>query len=282
MIGIGVGIDYALFIVTRYRTALHRTGSPEAAVMEAMDDVGTGGRLRRLHGDDLRARHVPDGARLPARPRRRYVARRRRRGARRDHAAAGAARLRRLHHRPVPGRPPARRAGGETMWHRWARLVQRRPAVIALGGFDRARHRGGARAAAAARQRRREQRPEVEHDPPARTTSSPRASAPGANGPILRRRRHARSPVRARPFPRLVDGAAVDTRRRVRERRRRRTRRASPRSRRCTRRPDRRTKRPNQLVHRPARRRRARRDRGHRACRCTSAARPRATSTSPT
>ena len=30
MIGIGVGIDYALFIVTRYRDALHRTGSPEA------------------------------------------------------------------------------------------------------------------------------------------------------------------------------------------------------------------------------------------------------------
>ena len=28
MIGIGVGIDYALFIVTRYRAALHRTGRP--------------------------------------------------------------------------------------------------------------------------------------------------------------------------------------------------------------------------------------------------------------
>jgi RND superfamily putative drug exporter len=40
MIGIGVGIDYALFIVTRYRTALHRTQSPEAAVIEAMNSSG--------------------------------------------------------------------------------------------------------------------------------------------------------------------------------------------------------------------------------------------------
>jgi RND superfamily putative drug exporter len=29
MIGIGVGIDYALFIVTRYREALHAGSSPE-------------------------------------------------------------------------------------------------------------------------------------------------------------------------------------------------------------------------------------------------------------
>ena len=47
MIGIGVGIDYALFIVTRYREALHRTASPEAAVLEAMTTVGPGRRVRR-------------------------------------------------------------------------------------------------------------------------------------------------------------------------------------------------------------------------------------------
>src|SRR5690242_16225503 len=40
MIGIGVGIDYALFIVTRYRAALARTRSPEAAVIEAMATSG--------------------------------------------------------------------------------------------------------------------------------------------------------------------------------------------------------------------------------------------------
>jgi putative drug exporter of the RND superfamily len=41
MIGIGVGIDYALFIVTRYRSSLAEGRSPEGAVAEA---AGTSGR----------------------------------------------------------------------------------------------------------------------------------------------------------------------------------------------------------------------------------------------
>ena len=41
MIGLGVGIDYALFIVTRYRAALRRGLDPHAATVEAM---GTAGR----------------------------------------------------------------------------------------------------------------------------------------------------------------------------------------------------------------------------------------------
>ncbi|MDQ1455420.1 MAG: putative drug exporter of the superfamily [Actinomycetota bacterium] len=40
MIGIGVGIDYALFIVTRYREALHDGLAPEAAVVRAIDTAG--------------------------------------------------------------------------------------------------------------------------------------------------------------------------------------------------------------------------------------------------
>jgi putative drug exporter of the RND superfamily len=40
MIGIGVGIDYALFIVTRYRTALADGVSPDRAVVEAMTTSG--------------------------------------------------------------------------------------------------------------------------------------------------------------------------------------------------------------------------------------------------
>jgi len=40
MIGLGVGVDYALFIVTRFREAYHRVGDVEAAVMEAMDTSG--------------------------------------------------------------------------------------------------------------------------------------------------------------------------------------------------------------------------------------------------
>jgi RND superfamily putative drug exporter len=40
MITIGVGIDYSLLIVSRYRTALQRTGNPEASVIEAIDHAG--------------------------------------------------------------------------------------------------------------------------------------------------------------------------------------------------------------------------------------------------
>ena len=40
MIGIGVGIDYALFIVTRCREGLHEGLSPESAVVRAIDTAG--------------------------------------------------------------------------------------------------------------------------------------------------------------------------------------------------------------------------------------------------
>ena len=40
MIGIGVGIDYALFIVNRYRTGLREGHGPEASVVEAMTTSG--------------------------------------------------------------------------------------------------------------------------------------------------------------------------------------------------------------------------------------------------
>ena len=40
MIGIGVGIDYALFIVTRYRQGLQEGLEPEAAVVRAIDTAG--------------------------------------------------------------------------------------------------------------------------------------------------------------------------------------------------------------------------------------------------
>jgi len=40
MIGLGVGIDYALFISTRYREALHNGMEPEDAVVHAMDTSG--------------------------------------------------------------------------------------------------------------------------------------------------------------------------------------------------------------------------------------------------
>jgi putative drug exporter of the RND superfamily len=40
MIGLGVGIDYALFIVTRFREYLHRDHDPEVATMAALDTAG--------------------------------------------------------------------------------------------------------------------------------------------------------------------------------------------------------------------------------------------------
>ena len=40
MISIGVGIDYALFIVTRYREALDSGRDPESAVVVALDTAG--------------------------------------------------------------------------------------------------------------------------------------------------------------------------------------------------------------------------------------------------
>ena len=40
MIGLGVGIDYALFIVTRYREGIHAGRSPRAATITAMDTAG--------------------------------------------------------------------------------------------------------------------------------------------------------------------------------------------------------------------------------------------------
>jgi RND superfamily putative drug exporter len=134
MIGIGVGIDYALFIVTRYRNALHRTGSPEAAVIEAMN---TSGRavlfagftvmvsvlgmflmgLPYLHGLAVGislAVVVAVLAALTLLP------------ALLGFVGFTIDRLR------VGRRTTTNR---ETFWHRWARTVQKRPAPIALAGL---------------------------------------------------------------------------------------------------------------------------------------------------
>ena len=40
MIGLGVGVDYALFILTRFREALHRGEQPESAAVTAMSTAG--------------------------------------------------------------------------------------------------------------------------------------------------------------------------------------------------------------------------------------------------
>ena len=135
MISIGVGIDYALFIVTRYREVLDSGRDPESAVVVALD---TAGRAVLFAGTTVviallgsaRAQHrdVP-------RRRDRHRHRRARHDARFGHAAPSPARLRRAQHRPLrtPSSQAARRR--QLFWHRWAAVVQRRRWPAFLGAL---------------------------------------------------------------------------------------------------------------------------------------------------
>ena len=58
MIGLGVGIDYALFIVTRYRERLHAGHENEAALVGAIDTAGRAVDVRRHHRGHLPRRHA--------------------------------------------------------------------------------------------------------------------------------------------------------------------------------------------------------------------------------
>jgi RND superfamily putative drug exporter len=134
MIGIGVGIDYALFIVTRYRESLDRGTEREAAVVEA---ISTSGRavvfagctvmvsilgmflmgIEFLHGLAVGvsiAVAVAVAAAVTLLP------------ALLGFLGGGIDKLR------VRRRPRAGRVGA---WARWARFVQRRPWPVALGGL---------------------------------------------------------------------------------------------------------------------------------------------------
>ena len=137
MIGIGVGIDYALFIVTRYRQGLDEGLEPEHAVVRAIDTAGravvfAGSTVViSLLGLFLMGVDFVNGMAvgtsvtvavvmlasitlLPA-----------------------IARLRRAHHRPLLGAPRARRRSraSRALWFRWSRVVQRRPWPAFVGGL---------------------------------------------------------------------------------------------------------------------------------------------------
>ena len=133
MIGLGVGIDYALFIVTRHKLQLAEGMELRESIARATATAGGAVALCRLHGGDrallARLRRDPAGqhARIHGGDRRR---RRRLRG---GDPAAGDARRARPPHRLAAGAGDRRRAGRQ----RAARLAslgagRRRPS-LALG-----------------------------------------------------------------------------------------------------------------------------------------------------
>ena len=64
MIGLGVGIDYALLIVTRFRENLHKGHSIESSTLVAHGHRRTFGAVRRHDGRHLDARHADHAARV--------------------------------------------------------------------------------------------------------------------------------------------------------------------------------------------------------------------------
>jgi RND superfamily putative drug exporter len=139
MIGLGVGIDYALFIVTRFREAYARLGDVEQSVLEAMD---TSGRAILLAGTtvviallgmfatgvsflyglsiaSVLTVLLTMAASLTVLPAllSRFGARVARPG-------------RRARARAAAGRPPR-----ESLWRRWSLLVQSRPWPLAIASL---------------------------------------------------------------------------------------------------------------------------------------------------
>jgi RND superfamily putative drug exporter len=137
MIGIGVGIDYALFIVTRYRQALDEGVEPRTAVIHAID---TSGRAVVFAGctvvisllgmlllgvsfvyglafSAIASVVLVLAASLTLLP---------------GLLGFAGRSIDRLH---VPGIRPASTPGPHSRWYRWSRVVQRRPGVSGLGAL---------------------------------------------------------------------------------------------------------------------------------------------------
>ena len=136
MLGIGVGIDYALLIVTRYRAALAAGRAPRDAVVES---VATAGRSVLIAGHDrgdLAARAVPHGPPVPLRRGARDDHLRARRDGGVGHARAGADGDGRAADRPPahPGHRPRAGDPDSAPAARWGRAVQRRPWAAAIAG----------------------------------------------------------------------------------------------------------------------------------------------------
>ena len=122
MIGLGVGIDYALFIVTRYREALRAGESPEERDRHRVGHRRSCRRVRRIHGRDLAARHVHHGPRVHQRARHGRSDHRAGHDDRVGHVAARLPRVRRTADRGhAAARPDRRRPRGRGTARRRAR-----------------------------------------------------------------------------------------------------------------------------------------------------------------
>ena len=279
MIGIGVGIDYALFIVTRYRTALHRTGSPEARGHRSDEHVGPRRRIRRVHRDGVGARHLLDGSTVPARPRRRHLARGRRSRCWRRSPCS----------RPCSASSDSRSTASKSVAAPRASVRPFGTAGRAPSSAGRSRSRSRVSSCslliAVPALQLRLGNADASNDPKSSTTHQAydliaRGFGPGANGPILVVAEspsgnltpglpHLEQALRATPGVASVTDAATQSRPGPR------------RSRRSTRPPGRRTRPPSvsstgcAITSFPTRSPAP-------ACACTSAAKPRAPSTSPT
>ena len=203
MVGLGVGIDYALFIVTRYRENSRRGARPGTQRRARDRHRGPRGAVRGFHRRDLGARPVADEDVDHARRRHRHLGRRAHHDAGVDHAAAGAARFRRPQHRQVGVCRHRKRPEGEIResgWYRWSRVIQRHPWPAAIIGFvvpARADDPAVVDAARIHRRRATARRATPRARP---TTSSPRDSGPGSTVRLLLAAETPERPGRRRPF----------------------------------------------------------------------------------
>ena len=186
LIGLGVGIDYALFIVTRHRRGLKRGLSVAEAVTSAVATTGTRGGLRGCHRVHRPAGDADPPAELPQRRRDRRLPDRRPDGRRLRHPAARPAVL----HRPArpeppraapPGRARARsrscRPGSPPAGRRSWSATPRCSARVAAGRHGRPR---AAHALPPPGHLRPGQRPQAVHHPPGLRPARGTASGPAS------------------------------------------------------------------------------------------------------
>ena len=175
MMGIGIGIDYALLMVTRFREWRAAGLDPEAATVATLDTAGRSVMVAGTHRGDQHARPVRDGPVVHARRRRRDHPRRARRDGRQHHALPRAAGLPRQARRPVAaplgrGHTVVVAEGGHVEpsrgWLAWSRLVDRHRIAAALVGVARPARAGRSVPRRPVRLPRRRQQPRGDQHPP--------------------------------------------------------------------------------------------------------------------